>query len=357
MNIFQKAVKRYLIDAMGAMAQGLFASLLIGTILNELGKVLIRLTGSAFFDFFVQTGKFAMDGAVVGAAMAVAIGWALGAKGLVLFSLATVGSVCNKLGGAGGPLSVLVIAIVAAEAGNLVAGRTKVDIILTPLVTILLGVFLASFLAAPIGRLAMSVGQVIQWATAQHPFVMGVVIAVVTGCALTLPISSAALCSAFAVTGLAGGAALAGCCANMVGFAVISARENTPGDFISQSLGTSMLQMPNIVKNIRIWVPAIIASAVGGPLATCLFKLRMDGEAICSGMGTCGLVGPIGVLTGWAKKGVTPGAWEVLGLVSVVLLVPAIVSMAVYTPMRKLGWIKVGDLRLGEVSVEGEQKV
>lgn len=354
MNIFQKAIKRYLIDAMGAMAQGLFASLLIGTILNELGKVLTKVSGSGVFDFFVQTGKFAMEPYVVGAAMAVAIGWALKAKGLVLFSLVTVGAVCNKLGGAGGPLSVLVIAIIASEAGSLIAGRTKIDIILTPLVTILLGVFLGAFLAGPIGRGAMSIGRIIQWATAQHPFIMGVVIAVVTGCALTLPISSAALCGAFGVTGLAGGAALAGCCANMIGFAVISAKENTPGDFISQSLGTSMLQMPNIVKNVRIWIPAIIASAVAGPIATCLFKLEMNGEAICSGMGTCGLVGPIGVLSGWAKTGVSVGWWEVLALVSVVFLIPTVVSLAVYAPMKKLGWIKIGDLKLGG-GEEGEE--
>ena len=228
-----------------------------------------------------------------GQAMAVAIGYALKCSPLVLFSLATVGYSANYYGGAGGPLAVLVVAIIASELGKAVSKETKVDILVTPLVTIFIGVALSALIAPAIGNAAQWVGAIIMWATEQQPFIMGILVSIVVGVALTLPISSAAICASLGLVGLAGGAALAGCCANMVGFAVMSFRENRWGGLISQGLGTSMLQMGNIVRNPKIWIPAIVTSAITGPIATCVFRLQMNGPAVASGMGTCGMVGPI----------------------------------------------------------------
>ena len=281
--------KRYGIDALGAMAQGLFCSLLIGTIIKTLGQQLS-------IQMLIDIGTYAM--AVSGPAMAVAIGRALQADPMVLFSLAAVGWAANAEGGAGGPLAVLIIAIIAAECGKAVSKETKVDILVTPAVTILVGVALAKLIAPPIGKAANAFGLLIDEATKLQPFWMGIAVSVLVGIALTLPISSAAICAVLGLTGLAGGAAVAGCCAQMIGFAVISFKENRFGGLISQGLGTSMLQMPNIVKNPKVWIPATLASAVTGPIATCLFKLQMNGEPINSGMGTCGMCGPIGVITG-----------------------------------------------------------
>ena len=284
--------QRYLIEALGAMAQGLFASLLIGTIIKTLGQQ----TG---LEMLVDLGGYAT--AMSGPAMACAIGWALHCPPLVLFSLITVGYSANALGGAGGPLAVLLIAIVAAELGKAVSKETKVDILVTPLVTIFVGVGLSMLIAAPIGAAASQVGTLIMWATEQAPLIMGILVSVIVGVALTLPISSAAICAALGLTGLAGGAAVAGCCAQMVGFAVMSYKENGVGGLVSQGLGTSMLQMGNIIKNPRIWIAPTLASAITGPLATCLFHFEMNGAAVSSGMGTCGLVGQIGVYTGWVS--------------------------------------------------------
>ena len=348
--------KRYAIDALGAMAQGLFCSLLIGTIVKTLGEQ----TGIAFL---VEAGGYAS--AMSGSAMAIAIGFALQAPPLVLFSLATVGYAANALGstslipdqaGAGGPLAVLFIAIIAAEFGKAVSKETKIDILVTPLVTILVGVALSAWWAPAIGTAATAVGNIIMWATDLQPFLMGVIVSVVIGVALTLPISSAAICAAFGLTGLAGGAAVAGCCANMVGFAVLSFRENGWGGLVSQGLGTSMLQMGNILKNPRVWLPAILTSAVTGPLATCVFRLEMNGPPVSSGMGTCGLVGQIGVWTGWLSPSeralangaaaVAPGAMDWLGLILISFVLPAVLCWAFGLLFRRIGWIKPGDLTL-----------
>ena len=352
------SAKRYGIDALGAMAQGLFCSLLIGTIVKTLGEQ----TG---LSFLVDAGTYAS--AMSGAAMAVAIGFALQAPPLVLFSLVTVGYAANALGstslipnqaGAGGPLAVLFIAIIAAECGKAVSKETRVDILVTPLVTILVGVGLSAWWAPAIGTAATAVGNIIMWATDLQPFLMGIVVSVVIGMALTLPISSAAICAAFGLTGLAGGAAVAGCCANMVGFAVLSFRENRWGGLVSQGLGTSMLQMGNIVKNPRIWLPAILTSAVTGPIATCIFRLEMNGAPVSSGMGTCGLVGQIGVWTGWlapseravsnGAAAITPGVMEWLGLILISFVLPAVLCWAFGRFFRKIGWIREGDLTLAD---------
>lgn len=336
------SARRYGIDALSAMAQGLFCSLLIGTI--------VKTAGQQFgIELLVAVGDFAS--AMSGAAMAVAIGYALQAPPLVLFSLAAVGYASNVSGGAGGPLAVLLIAIIAAEVGKMVSKETKVDILVTPLVTIVVGCLLAVWIAPAIGSAASYVGNLIMWATELRPFWMGILVSVVVGIALTLPISSAAICASLGLVGLAGGAAVAGCCANMVGFAVMSFRENRWGGLVSQGLGTSMLQMGNIVKNPKIWIPAIVTSAITGPLATCVFRLEMNGPAVSSGMGTCGLVGQIGVYTGWVdsiaagtKAAITSMDW--LGMILICFILPGVLCWALGLVCRKIGWIKEGDLKL-----------
>jgi len=343
------SAKRYGIDALSAMAQGLFCTLLVGTILNTIGKQFNIV-------FLTQTfaGGYTVGGlasAMVGCGIAVAIGNALKCPPLVLFSLLPVGFATNVMGGAGGPLAVYFVAIVASEFGKLVSKETKIDILVTPIVTILVGVGLAWLIAAPIGKAANAVGTAIMWATDLQPLLMGIVVSVLVGVALTLPISSAAICASLGLVGLAGGAAVAGCCAQMVGFAVMSFRENRWGGLVAQGLGTSMLQMPNIVKNPLVWIPPTLASAVTGPLATCVFKLQMNGAAVNSGMGTCGLCGQLGVWTGWvadvesgAKAAITAMDW--VGLILICFVLPAILTWLFALPLRKLGWIKENDLKL-----------
>ena len=351
------SAKRYFIDAMGAMAQGLFCTLLVGTILNTIGQqfhigflnaVIVTIgTGDGAVHYTIG----GLCSAMVGPGMAVAIARALNAPPLVLFSLIPVGFATNYMGDAGGPLAVLFVAIVAAEVGKAVSKETKIDILVTPIVTVLVGVGFAALIAAPVGTAASAVGQAIMWATELQPFFMGIIVSVVIGVALTLPISSAAICAALGLTGLAGGAAVAGCCAQMVGFAVMSFRENRWGGLAAQGLGTSMLQMGNIVRNPRIWIPPTLAAAITGPVATCLFRLEMNGAPVSSGMGTCGLVGQIGVYTGWvndvasgAKAAVTGMDW--LGLVLISFVLPAVLTWLIAIPLRKWGWIKDGDLKL-----------
>ncbi len=354
------SAKRYGIDAMGSMAQGLFASLLIGTILKTVGMIPV-----SFFSIFTDIGGFCS--AVSGPAMAIAIAYALKAPPLVLFSAAGVGYAANLLGGAGGPVSVLLIAIVAVEFGKAVSKETRVDILVTPFVTVFVGGALSVLVAPGIGFITSKITDFIDYSMTLVPFLMGIIVSVVIGVALTLPISSAAICAALQLSGavvlnaagdvvsaggeglaLAGGAAVAGCCAHMVGFAVISFRENGVGGLVSQGIGTSMLQMPNLVKNPRLWLPPVLASAITGPLATSVFSLKMYGAAINSGMGTCGLLGPIGIVMGWFG-GEYPAAVTALdwvGLALICFILPAVLSLLFAALLRKLGWIKDGDLRL-----------
>ncbi len=347
------SLKRYGIDALGAMAQGLFCSLLIGTIINTIGTQfhIATLTNPVATIAGTEYTVGGLASAMSGPAMAVAIGYALKCPPLVLFSLITVGFASNALGGAGGPLAVLFVAILSAEIGKAVSKETKVDILVTPLVTIGAGVFLSALIAPALGAAAMKLGALIMWATELQPFLMGILVSVTVGIALTLPISSAAICAALGLTGLAGGAAVAGCCAQMVGFAVMSFPENKWGGLISQGIGTSMLQMGNIVKNPRIWIGPTLASAITGPLATCVFRLQMNGAAVSSGMGTCGLVGQIGVYTGWVndvaagtKAGITAFDW--IGLILISFVLPAILATAINMFLKKIGWVKDGDLKL-----------
>ena len=350
------SAKRYGIDALSAMAQGLFCTLLVGTILNTLGQM-----GVGFLNQVVVTVKsgdqaisYTIGGLaslMVGPGIAVAIGFALHCPPMVLFSLIPVGFAANAMGGAGGPLAVYFVAIVACECGKLVSKETKVDILVTPVVTILSGIGIAALIAAPIGKAASAVGTAIMWATELQPLLMGILVSALVGIALTLPISSAAICAALGLTGLAGGAAVAGCCAQMVGFAVMSFKENRWGGLVAQGVGTSMLQMPNILKNVRIWIPPTLASMITGPLATCVFKLQMNGAPVSSGMGTCGFVGQIGVYSGWvsdmasgAKAAITAMDW--IGMALICFILPAVLSLVLCEVLRKWGWIKENDLKL-----------
>lgn len=351
------SVKRYGIDAMSAMAQGLFCTLLVGTILNTLGSEF----GIGFLTQEIMIGGKgftlgALASSMLGPAMAVAIGHSLRAPGMVFYSLVPVGYATNALGGAGGPFAVLLVSIIASECGKAVSKETKVDILVTPIVTLFAGIGLALLIAEPIGKGASWIGQLIMWATDLQPFLMGIFVAVIVGMALTLPVSSAAICAGLGLTGLAGGAAVAGCCAQMVGFAVMSFRENRWGGVVSQGIGTSMLQMPNIVKNPKIWLVPILASAVTGPVATCLFGLQMNGAAINSGMGTCGFCGPIGVWTGWVAPSqaalqngaaaIVPTAFDWIGLLLVSIVLPAILCGLISEFFRKMNWIREGDLKI-----------
>lgn len=351
MSLLKKLAHRYFIDAMGAMAFGLFASLLIGTIFNALGMI-------PGLSVLGEIGKDA--GKVAGPAMAVSIAVSLKASPLVIYSMALVGWLANSYGGAGGPLAVLIIAIIACEVGMLVSKKTKVDILVTPFVTILVGGLISIYGAPFVGKAVGVVSAGISFAMTCQPFVMGVIVSALVGIALTLPISSAAICAALGLSGivsgdeglaLAGGAAVAGCCAQMVGFAVMSFRENRWGGLVSQGIGTSMLQMPNIIRNPRIWIPPTLASMITGPLASCVFHLRMYGAAINSGMGTCGLLGPIGIILGWLDKDAYPDpvtAFDWIGLALICFILPAVLSVVFCTLFRRIGWIREGDMKLPE---------
>lgn len=329
---------------MSAMAQGLFCTLLIGTILNTVGaqfhigaltREIVNIAGKGY-----SIGSLAQ--AMAGPAMAVGIGAALKAPIMVLLTLAPVGFATNALGGAGGPFAVYAVAIIASEAGKAISKETRIDLLATPFVTLSIGILAACLIASPIGKAASWLGNLIMWATELHPFLMGMLVAVLVGMALTLPISSAAICAGLGLTGLAGGAAVAGCCAQMVGFAVMSFKENGWGGFISQGIGTSMLQMGNILKNPRIWIPPTVTAMITGPVATCIFGLEMNGAAVNSGMGTCGLCGPIGVWTGW----VSPTAFDWTGLILVSFILPAAICPALAFILRKINWIRPGDLKI-----------
>ena len=343
------SAKLYFIDAMSAMAMGLFASLLIGTILGVFGKIWPQLT------FFSDISTYGI--AVSGAAMAVAIANALKAPPLVMYSMLIVGYATNVLGGAGGPMAVFLLSIPTVEIGKFFSKTTKVDILVTPAVTVLAGCGLSVLIAPLIKTLAGYITTFIDFAMTQQPLIMGVLVSVVIGVALTLPISSAAICAALALSGmggteglaLAGGAAVAGCCAQMIGFAVMSYRDNKVGGLVSVGVGTSMLLMPNIIRNPRIWIAPTLVSAITGPLATCVFGLKMYGAAINSGMGTCGFLGPIGIILGWfgGEYPTAVGAMDWVGLLLICFVIPAVGCFLLDLLFRRLGWIKDGDLKLG----------
>lgn len=343
---------RIVVKGLGGMAQGLFASLLIGTIIKTIGGFIPG--DGAFRQGLLDAAGFASQ--VQGSAMALAIGYSMQCPPYVMYSLAAVGAAAVKFGGGGGPLAVYAVSLFAIFFGKLVSKRTPVDLLVTPVVTILSGVLFAEMAAPPIGYIAVAVGNFIMWATTIEPFWMGILVSALMGTALTLPISSAAICAALGLVGYAGGAALAGCCAHMVGFAICAYRDNKAGGLMSVGIGTSMLLFPNLVKKPLLWIPPTVAAAITGPLATCVFKTVQNGAAVSSGMGTCGLVGPISAVTGWLSPSeaaisagfgaIAPTAFDVVGLIVVCFVAPAVISWAVCALMRRLGWIKDGDYKI-----------
>ena len=322
------SAKAYFLDALGAMAFGLFASLLIGTIFTTLGEKLN-------LPLFVEIAKYAKQ--ATGAAIGVAIAFSLKAPSLVLFSATVCGIAGNALGG---PVGAYIASVISTELGKIVSKETKIDILVTPSVVIISGVLLAMFVGPGINAFMEAFGKFIENATELRPFLMGIIVSVSVGMALTLPISSAALCIAIGLSGIAAGAATAGCCAQMVGFAVMSFKENRWGGLVSQGIGTSMLQMPNIIKNPLTWIPPTLTAAITGPIATCVFQL--ENVPIGAGMGTCGLVGPFGIITAMPNGGTK--MW--LGILLVCFILPAILTWIFGEIFRKLNWIKEGDLNI-----------
>ena len=322
------SAKAYFLDALGAMAFGLFASLLMGTIFTTLGDKLN-------LPILLEIAKYAKQ--ATGAAIGVAIAFSLKAPSLVLFSATVCGIAGNALGG---PVGAYIAAVISTELGKIVSKETKIDILVTPSVVIISGVLLAMFVGPGINAFMEAFGRFIENATELRPFLMGIIVSVSVGMALTLPISSAALCIAIGLSGIAAGAATAGCCAQMVGFAVMSFKENRWGGLISQGIGTSMLQMPNIIKNPLTWIPPTLAAAITGPISTCVFQL--ENVPIGAGMGTCGLVGPFGIITAMPEGGTK--MW--LGILLICFILPAILTWIFGEIFRKMGWIKEGDLRI-----------
>ncbi len=348
----RKIFDRIFIDGLSGMAQGLFATLIIGTIIQQIGT----LIGGSIGDMIFVIGKVAAS--LTGAGIGIGVAYKFGCSQLVVVSSATagmVGAFASKLlagtvlvegtmvyAGPGEPLGAFLAAYVGIELGQLVTGKTKIDILVTPLVTIGAGSLVGLILGPPITGFMTWLGSLINWGTEQQPFIMGIVVSVLMGMILTLPISSAALGIILNLSGLAAGAATVGCCCNMVGFAVASYRENKVGGLLAQGIGTSMLQVPNIVRKPVIWLPSILSSAILGPVGTML--LHMTSNATGSGMGTAGLVGQI--MT-WQTMVATEAPMVVLIKILVIQIVlPAIVTLAISEFMRKKEWIKYGDMKL-----------
>ena len=363
MNLIKKCLNRVFVEGLSGMALGLFATLIIGTIIQQIGT----LAGGSIGTLIYAVGKMAAG--LTCAGIGVGVAYKFQESPMVVLSAATsgmIGGYASKvlagtllvdgnlaLQGPGEPLGAFIAAYVGIEIGHLVAGKTRLDIILVPLLSIGTGSAVGVLVGPSISSFMTWLGGLINWGTEQQPFLMGIVVSVLMGMILTLPISSAALGVILNLSGLAAGAATVGCCCNMIGFAVASFRENGVGGLIAQGIGTSMLQMGNIVKNPRIWIPPTLASAITGPIATCIFKMQMNGTPVSSGMGTCGFVGQIGVYTGWlndiaagTKTAITGFDW--LGLVLICFVLPAILSVVFCEILRKIGWIKEDDLKLAD---------
>ena len=364
-NVLVHYLKRYFLDAMGGMAQGLFASLLIGTIIGTIGGYIPWAPARELFSMVATVCK---NDYVVGAAIGVAMARAMGAAPLVLYSSAAVGAIGYSIGilrsvAVGdivghyipgmaiesglakliaGPAGCFLAVIVAVELGMLVSKKTRVDILVTPIVSILPAALLARVTSPYIAVGMFYLGEFVRTATEYRPLLMGIVLAVVVGIILTLPMSSAALCAMIGISGIAGGAAAVGCCAQMVGFAIISFRENRWNGVVAQGLGTSMLQMGNICRRPQIWIPPTLAAAICGPLSTMVFHLECQG--VSAGMGTCGLVGLIGVATATPSS---PTMW--VGMLLCCIIFPAALSLLFSEIMRKLGWIREGDMKLADL--------
>ena len=352
MEKVKKVLDRIFIEGLSAMAQGLFATLIIGTIIQQIGSFIPGQEGTILF----VIGKVAAS--LTGAGIGVAVAYKFNESPLVVVSAATAGmtgAFASKLlagtvlvdgamvySGPGEPLGAFLAAYVGIYFGHLVSGKTKVDILVTPIISIGTGSAVGLILGPPISGFMVWLGSVINWGTEQQPFLMGIIVSVLMGMILTLPISSAALGIILNLSGLAAGAATIGCCCNMVGFAVASYRENKIGGLLAQGIGTSMLQVPNIVRKPIIWLPVILSSAVLGPTGTVL--LHMTGNATGSGMGTAGLVGQI--MTWQTMIASETGAVVLLKILLIQIVLPAVVTLGISEWMRKKGWIQFGDMKL-----------
>lgn len=352
MEKVKKVLDRIFIEGLSAMAQGLFATLIIGTIIQQIGSFIPGQSGTILF----VIGKVAAS--LTGAGIGVAVAYKFNESPLVVVSAATAGmtgAFASKLlagtvlvdgamvySGPGEPLGAFLAAYVGIYFGHLVSGKTKVDILVTPIISIGTGSAVGLILGPPISGFMVWLGSVINWGTEQQPFLMGIIVSVLMGMILTLPISSAALGIILNLSGLAAGAATIGCCCNMVGFAVASYRENKIGGLLAQGIGTSMLQVPNIVRKPIIWLPVILSSAVLGPTGTVL--LHMTGNATGSGMGTAGLVGQI--MTWQTMIASETGAVVLLKILLIQIVLPAVVTLGISEWMRKKGWIQFGDMKL-----------
>ena len=344
--MIKKYLNRLFIDGLSGMASGLFATLIIGTIISQIGSMIGGVVGS----YLVSIGGFAKT--ITGAGIGIGVACKLKASPLVTVSAAVAGLVgafpniateSFVMGRPGEPLGAFVAAYIAIELGSLVSGKTKVDIIVTPLVSILTGAAAGFLIGPPVSRFMTWIGSIVNFGVEQQPILCGIIVSVVMGICLTLPISSAAIGVSLQLSGLAAGAAVVGCCCNMVGFAIASFRENKWGGLVSQGIGTSMLQMPNIVRKPIIWLPAIVASAILGPVSSAL--LKMVSTPTGSGMGTAGLVGPFETYTAMIAAGVEP-VIVMLEIFLMHFILPAAIAFAVSEAMRKLNWIKRGDMRL-----------
>ncbi len=334
MDAVKKILKRYFVDALGAMALGLFSSLILGLILSQLAKI-------PGLSILGEISSVVKNDFVVGAAIGVAVAWGLKVKPLTMFSSAAAGAVGYV---AGGPVGAFIAALVGAELGNILAGKTKLDIVITPLITIITGGLVGIFVGPWLSKFMRALGALINGATELHPLWMGIAIAVLVGLALTAPISSAALCIMIGLDGIAAGAACVGCCCQMVGFAVASWRDNGLGGTLSQMFGTSMLQFSNIVRRPAIWLAPTLASAILGPISTAV--LKMANTPMGAGMGTSGLVGQFGAYD--AMAGNTEFWIFLLEVAAMHFLLPACLTLAFDAAFRKLGWVRKGDMKIYE---------
>ena len=348
----KKFLNRIFIDGLTGMAQGLFATLIVGTIIQQIGS----LVGGSAGDMIFLIGK--VPAALTGAGIGIGVACKFKASPLVVVSASIagmIGAFSSKmlagtvlvegaivLAGPGEPLGAFLAAYAAIELGMMVSGKTKVDILVTPIVTIGAGSLIGLILGPPISQFMLTLGELINWGTEQQPFLMGIIVSVLMGMILTLPISSAALGVILNLSGLAAGAATVGCCCNMVGFAVASYRENKMGGLVAQGIGTSMLQVPNIVRKPIIWLPAILSSAILGPVSTMV--LHMTNNATGSGMGTAGLVGQI--MTWQTMTAVEDPTMVLIKILVIQIILPAVITLAISEFMRKKEWIKFGDMKL-----------
>lgn len=331
--MIKKLFRKYIVDALSNMALGLFCSLILGLIIGQLAKI----PGLDFLSFISEA--LSSKSPLVGACIGLAIANGLKTDPLVLISSAITGALGYSFGG---PVGSYLSVILGAEIGGLVSKKTPVDIILTPFATIVLGGLFAKYCCSPINDLILSIGTLINNATALNPFLMGVTVAVIVGCCLTLPISSVAICVMLNLDGLAAGAATAGCCAQMIGFAVIGFKDNGIAGLISQGLGTSMLQIGNIAKKPVIWLAPTLTAAILGPVSTCL--LQMTNNAIGAGMGTSGLVGPLATYATMSSG--SDHTILIIEIICLYFIAPAVISLGINSLMKRVGWISAGDYRL-----------